>query len=459
MTASFVVFYWFCRMEKRFRHRLIMFLIFGDLMKATWLFLVAVYAIARGTVQTYSAFCQASGFLVQYGTETSDFAVLVIAIHSALQVFRPSMSARGHGLFPYRHLIYAGAMLVPALMASLAFVNPRWGYMSQGAFCTLPLRPLWYRLALTWIPRYLIAIIILGLAIAIYAHVGFEFRSFSKTGQGMKHSISTTTPMLSTLDTNEGTVPTRHPSSVLEGSALPNRRASSVMHEIVASRRSSLIRTMATIPGTLENHTRSHSLPPSPSSNKPCTFPLPSRPSIPQSKSIYPGPPTATLDSRNTSPLSSYPTTLAQRHLHAERHRIHRQLRLLFIYPLVYICMWLIPFVNHCMNYSDKWALHPLYWLSLANVICICLMGFVDCVVFGWREKPWRHVPGSSGEFWGSFVWWGDGEGRGSVGRMSGESEGQRVVTSLARARLEAEMEERRGNVRRGLEREKEDGR
>ena len=48
-----------------------MLLIFGDLMKAMWLSVLGVVSIARGTVATESAFCQASGFLVQFGTETS----------------------------------------------------------------------------------------------------------------------------------------------------------------------------------------------------------------------------------------------------------------------------------------------------------------------------------------------------------------------------------------------------
>jgi G protein-coupled receptor GPR1 len=48
-----------------------MLLIYGDLMRASWLFIFAIVSIARGTVTTYSSFCQASGFLVQYGMETS----------------------------------------------------------------------------------------------------------------------------------------------------------------------------------------------------------------------------------------------------------------------------------------------------------------------------------------------------------------------------------------------------
>lgn len=51
--------------------RLIMLLIFGDALKATLLLIFAIVSIAGGTVYTRSSFCQASGFLVQYGTETA----------------------------------------------------------------------------------------------------------------------------------------------------------------------------------------------------------------------------------------------------------------------------------------------------------------------------------------------------------------------------------------------------
>jgi putative hemolysin len=92
VAASIVAFYWFCRMRKHFRHkfvflsqytdwywgadesdnnRLIMVLLYGNLMKATWYFIFAVVSMARGMINTESSFCQASGFLVQYGTETS----------------------------------------------------------------------------------------------------------------------------------------------------------------------------------------------------------------------------------------------------------------------------------------------------------------------------------------------------------------------------------------------------
>jgi hypothetical protein len=51
--------------------RLIVLLVYGDLMRASWFFVAAVVMLARCTVKTSSSFCQSSGFLIQYGTETS----------------------------------------------------------------------------------------------------------------------------------------------------------------------------------------------------------------------------------------------------------------------------------------------------------------------------------------------------------------------------------------------------
>ena len=76
-----------------------------------------------------------------------DYAVLVMAVHCALQVFHPFTQVNSDGLFTHRLCVYAGALLIPSLMAGLAFINSDWGYVSLGAFCTLPIRPFWYRLA------------------------------------------------------------------------------------------------------------------------------------------------------------------------------------------------------------------------------------------------------------------------------------------------------------------------
>ena len=128
-------------------------------------------------------------------------------------------------------------------MAGLLFVNPTAGYISNGPFCSLPLRPYWYRLALAWIPRYLIGFIILGLAVAIYTHVGFEFRAFTKTAD-RSISVSTSTTILTSVAMESGTATgspiyrkqsdtpgqeSQDPSSFIRQELDRTRRASGVM--------------------------------------------------------------------------------------------------------------------------------------------------------------------------------------------------------------------------------------
>jgi hypothetical protein len=174
------------------------------------------------------------------------------------------------------------------------------------------------------------------------------------------------------------------------------------------------------------------------------------------------------------------PPSASARHLRRQRARIHRQLRLMFIYPLVYTFMWLIPFIQHCLNYSDRFATHPVFFLRISTAICITSIGFVDCLIFSVREKPWRSIPTSDGTLWGSFAVWRaprighagplvrsltagsvdsrapgeDGEGimavarmRGSV-RMSASDDFRRLAVEQARVRLGLEREERLARMR-----------
>lgn len=94
------------------------------------------------------------------------------------------------------------------------------------------------------------------------------------------------------------------------------------------------------------------------------------------------------------------------RELRAKRHHAMRQLRLLFIYPIVYFIMWLVPFVLNLTNYSDYLVQHPPYGLLVVAYISISLMGAVSALTFSIREHPWRHIAGSDGTFWGSFLFW-----------------------------------------------------
>ncbi|KAJ4989128.1 plasma membrane g-protein coupled receptor [Stagonosporopsis vannaccii] len=486
LLASTLCMYWFCRLQKRFRHRLVMILIYGDLMRGTWLFVFSIISLARGTVKTGTTFCQVSGFLVQYGTQTSDYAVFVMAIHSAIQVFYPSTVVSSDGLYPYRRYVYIGAFALPVLMAGLAFVNPQQAYVSQGAFCTLPIRPFWYRLALTWVPRYIIVLTIIGLAIAIYTHVGFEFRAYARVDTSFQ-----------SLKTYNGSINTPHDAqdegkmeditfelTNMQSRPRPERRKSSIGHDIfTAQRQSSPLLTLSpfsthppqrvsfesgTIPLELTRSCVDHNRPPLHSipSGRSITDPI-----SPLDQSLQCKPPGNTpakhepagYPPSSESMHSPCPSSPVQFSLAKQRQRIHRQLRLMFIYPLVYTLMWLIPFAQHCMNYWDRYALQPIEFMRVGSSICICLMGFADALIFSLREKPWRGIEGSNGTFWGSFVFTrrkrevppatGAESRRGSFARArargsqsfrtSASGDYARAAAEQARVRLDLEREER----------------
>jgi hypothetical protein len=372
---------------------------------------------------------------------SSDYAVLVVAIHSALQIFRPASRGTSDGLYGQRYYIFSGGFILPGLMAALAFVNPGPAYESLGAFCQLPIRPFWYRLAFTWVPRYFIAFIILALAGAIYAYVGCEFRSYANLSQ------SGMTPMTTTLglsridgDLEMGNEQVKSETSSFVPKHL--RRASSVAHDVVASsqrRGSAVAVAFAT---TTYGPTKSMTMPtqrsmtlsaPGSSTNlglKPATsvrpglFVIPSGYVVKTSPiSVDPQGPLSPFTQAVEDPMSSIivpdspveppaprqeslPPSPAQKHLSRQRRRIHRQLRLMFIYPLVYIIMNIIPFVQHTMNYNDYYASHPLWFTRIGQTICMASMGFVDCLIFTVREKPWRNIPTSDGTIWGSLAVW-----------------------------------------------------
>ncbi|GME57208.1 glucose receptor git3 [Neofusicoccum parvum] len=90
-----------------------------------------------------------------------------------------------------------------------------------------------------------------------------------------------------------------------------------------------------------------------------------------------------------------------------KRAHIRRQLRQVFVYPLVYIVMWLVPFVALCVTYNDRYASRPPFLLNTFSNFCLCFIGAVNAIAFSFREKPWRHIPQNyNRSFWGSFCFW-----------------------------------------------------
>jgi len=357
--------------------------------------------------------------------------------------------------------------------ASLAFINKENSYVNDGTYCYLPVRPFWYRLALAWVPRYLIFMIILGIYASIYLYVRAKFRGFTELGRA--HSDDSTEGSQQQEGPSNGSLP-QTPPLALNG-LIPDSRQNS------AAKSTSTLETIQNSP--LSTTSGAHRFiwanlisvsPPSPTNDSdttsdlmvarsPITGPstpqplspaiaitLPSTPpsvfsstvntpsrtriatwNDPYITRVHPTPgSTATAQSvvdiftvlenkpgqsEALTPISQLRLTnsrgqnLAVVEMLGTRDKIRRQLRFLFIYPLVYIGMWLLPFVSHILQYRDRFTKDPPFVLICLTTICVASQAAVDCWLFSTREKPWRHIPGNNKSFFGSLRFWSGWKG------------------------------------------------
>lgn len=378
------------------------------------------------------------------------------------QIFPTPRFGLGHdGLYRVRKWVYAAWIILPNLSAALAFVNPRSAFNNLGGFCSLPLRPFWYRIALFWGPRYLIWCYVIFVAVRIYRYVGSEFKVFGQERDrsdslGVPGNSSVDRMMRSEMDRNNA----RRHSKQLSGFKLGQDEVGDVECAPNDMRGASIVQS-ETAPATespnidLDNYAHRQLTPNWTTEtgvntvSKDSTLPPP--PSLPypgsrrESQQIGNGvtaedfaPPTkkdpsghrgsvtsvgskrsstgASFDTRSGLPSitegKSAPVNMEESRptasgaMRLRRRLIQRQLRLLFIYPCIYMLLWVIPLVVNIMNYTDYFAQHPIFAIGILQLVCVTIMTFADVVVFCWRERPWRHIPGADGTFAGSFMFW-----------------------------------------------------
>lgn len=104
-----------------------------------------------------------------------------------------------------------------------------------------------------------------------------------------------------------------------------------------------------------------------------------------------------------TDTQNDVPRMLAGSQIMAQHERMRRQLRYLFFYPLAYILLWIAPFVSHIVRVQPGYYNDPSFVLGVFVIVSSSIQAGVDCILFSWIERPWRHIPGSDGSFLGSF--------------------------------------------------------
>ncbi|KAK3940318.1 G protein-coupled glucose receptor regulating Gpa2-domain-containing protein [Diplogelasinospora grovesii] len=185
VISTLVAFYWFVKMRRSFRHELIMLLIQSDFVKSAVFALFPILTLARGPIRSDSALCQGLGFSLAVGIEQSDIAVLLIAVHSIMYIFRPTA-----GLYPYRRIAYLAYYLLPIVAASVSFINDGRGYENLGHYCYLRTDKSWARVALSWGPRYVIGFSIVVIYALVYFYVRKRIRHYKRRSSAVSAMVS-----------------------------------------------------------------------------------------------------------------------------------------------------------------------------------------------------------------------------------------------------------------------------
>ena len=260
-----------------------------------------------------------------------DSVILLIAIHTALTIFSSRQASFQSGLYRYRWAAYTCWAVFSILLAALAFINSSSSYVSQGTFCYLPARPIWYRLALSWIPRYLILCTILGIYLAVYLYTKAKFGDFDAKFSTNSLDTEHSTQQSLTDRASSWPLPGLDVADSPKGAESSTETSSPILDSPIASPRVTLSKSYESVSGP------------------------PARPII-RTPTLLEALRDKALDTAANRRLESSSNAALRQH-----HKvIQRQLRYLFVYPLVYLAMWIPAFVNHCYLCQSSFLLNDV---------------------------------------------------------------------------------------------------
>lgn len=361
------------RRIRQFRYDLTLALISIDLFKAIILITYPIRFLndyQLSSAEIYVTFCDVVGFLTVATMQASDFAILALAIHTALLVFRPNFTG---GLYRFRYYIYIFFfVLIPLVCASLGMVKNS-GYTFFASWCYLVVRPLWYGLVLSWIPRLFIMLSIITIYLSIFIYVKVHMYNLSK-------AILQATQI---QNSDKAHIPSAEPYAKQNVTFL-----GSLQHVFRISRRAShkLWRNMRIFFSFLPGLSKMN--------------PLLDEKRQPSTSSTL-------VDSSHHSAIllntesNARASTIAEEfqaqinydnieRFNHRRNIIERQINSIFIYPLAYVLLYIFPLVQQCLYFKDdvqeKLAAEPVFWLALVASWMKPFNCCVNTLVFVIRE-------------------------------------------------------------------------
>lgn len=364
-----LVLYSFLAMDRNrliFRHQLIAFLIFFDLLKACILLLYPSRVMTHGTAYLNQRFCQVVGFFTSVAIEGADLAILSFAVHTFLLIFKPKLLVKvpgservEGGLYRYRYYVYGLSFVIPIVMASLAYIGI--GYSSYVCWCYLPEHPVWYRLVLSWVPRYMIVVTIFLVYGLIYYHVLREFKALGGVFSHMheqqlrRHRLANSSRI------------TFFSSLKYSFYALKDYLYLKFVVPLAS-------RLLLTSNGLWLGHKDSSQ----------ARSPLPTG----DIDTVEPGGPLDPSDAIHDPELQAANLENFRRRQKA----IEKQMKSIFVYPIAYVTVWLFPFILQCTQFNYELSHKPINWLNYLSAFMQPFNGFVDSMVFFYREQPWNYT-------------------------------------------------------------------
>lgn len=346
VLAGSIAIYFFLAIDykrRAYRHQLIILLISFDLLKAIFMLTFPATVVSNPSSYFNVPFCKTTGFFISLAMEGSDFTIIILAIHTVILVSKPNLKfKRGlnyeGGLYRYRYLVYAITFFLPLLLSSLAFIHSK-GYVQLTNLCYLPASPIWYRLVLSWIPRYLIIVSIFIMYGYIYHHVKTQYEDLEASTDKFYGIKAKNKTILSKIYKAMGFI--LFTNVTLSDDSLNDKNL------------------------VVEESNNAHS----------------------SESMLY-----SKREGVNIlqESIQIRLNEESKHQLKRRRQKIERQMKAIFIYPVAYVFIWIGPLIAHGIDYRHGLTKPPIVWLNIAGSTLQASSCIVDAVIFLWKEKPWN---------------------------------------------------------------------
>ena len=188
-TPATFIWWWFFRPLKvpRFRHVFVWSYLTSELLRAITMLIYSCRYLKSNPFLLMvhnSAFCDVVGTLNMMFLEYSDFALFLLALHTALIITSPKC-CRGGGLYRFRYYAAFIYLFIPCVFAVICLIpmssDVRSAYTYLPVWCYFRYFPQWYRYVFSWGPRFFITGAIIVLYFVIYYYIKRDLKALDKS--------------------------------------------------------------------------------------------------------------------------------------------------------------------------------------------------------------------------------------------------------------------------------------